>query len=144
MILNLTQHLATTEQVKAGVVNVVDNKKLSEKLTFNSMPTAQEVNKAAEYLAALASYEIFWQIVNKSTEYLCPVENEDLIHRRRANTQVMIGGAPFLMSALEKALKAEGLCPVYAFSQRESVEVILDNGDTRKTAVFRHLGFVIM
>jgi len=54
----------------------------------------------------------------------------------------MIGGAPFLMSALEDALVIAGITPLYAFSVRESVEAEQADGSVRKVAVFRHLGFV--
>lgn len=54
----------------------------------------------------------------------------------------MIGGAPYLMGPLEYALWELGITPVYAFSQRESVEKTLPNSDVRKVAVFRHLGWV--
>jgi len=53
----------------------------------------------------------------------------------------MIGGAPFFMSYLEEALRYRGLTPVYAFSQRESVEQVIDD-KTVKTSVFVHKGFI--
>jgi hypothetical protein len=54
----------------------------------------------------------------------------------------MIGGAPYLMGALEKALRECGFTPVYAFSKRESIDQPQPDGSVRKVAVFRHLGFV--
>ena len=48
------------------------------------------------------------------------------------------------MSALEKALVDYGVCPYYAFSRRESVEEVQADGSVRKTAVFRHAGFIQM
>ena len=142
MILNLTQHLATTEQIKAGVFEPRNKAGIQEVLTFNSMPTAQEVICAAECLVAYAKSELFSYFLS-----LDSVANDvtvDEVKQLMAGAQIMIGGAPFLMASLEKALKAEGLCPVHAFSQRESVDVIMDNGNTSKTSVFRHLGFVIV
>ena len=49
----------------------------------------------------------------------------------------MIGGAGFFMSFLENALKACGIKPVHAFSQRISVEKTNDVGE-----VIKHIGFV--
>ena len=54
----------------------------------------------------------------------------------------MIGGAPYLMSALENALMAVGIKPLYSFSERVSMEETIADGTVRKTNVFRHVGFV--
>lgn len=54
----------------------------------------------------------------------------------------MIGGAPYLMGPLEAALKDRGIAPLYAFSERRSIEVKNEAGEVTKTAVFVHLGFV--
>ena len=54
----------------------------------------------------------------------------------------MIGGAPYLMSALEKCLIEMGAKPVYAYSERVSVETTAADGSVVKENVFRHLGFV--
>ena len=55
---------------------------------------------------------------------------------------VMIGGAPWMMSALERALRRNGLQYCYAFSVRESVEKTMPDGSIVKTNVFRHGGFI--
>ncbi len=39
-------------------------------------------------------------------------------------------------------LAYRGITPLYAFTRRESVEEVLPDGSTRKTAVFRHAGFI--
>ena len=56
MIINLTQHSATPEQVAAGVVDVPAELKsdLSALLTFNNLPTKEELNEAAMKVAAMA------------------------------------------------------------------------------------------
>ena len=55
----------------------------------------------------------------------------------------MIGGAPYLMSALERALKQRGVKPLYAFSLRVSEDVLDEStGEVKKTLVFKHLGFL--
>lgn len=120
-IINLTQHIATSEQIHAGVKDPVDPIKNSIQghLTFNTLPTMFRIRGTARAIAEIAaSYK----------------KSHDIHH-------AMIGGAPYLMAALEQELLLVGVEPLYAFSVRESVEVIED-GYVRKTNVFRHLGFV--
>ena len=54
----------------------------------------------------------------------------------------MIGGAPFLMGALESELKNRGIQPMYAFSVRDSVEKQNPDGSVTKQNVFKHAGFI--
>ncbi len=54
---------------------------------------------------------------------------------------VMIGGAPFLMPVLQKALQMRGITVLYAFSERVSIEKIVD-GVVVKTNEFKHIGFI--
>jgi len=117
-ILNLTQHSATPEQQKAGVVELDKTQKqeVIKLLTFDYIPSKSEMNIRASQIA-------------------------DIAHEKGAN-RAMIGGAPFFMSHLEDALRVRGVVPLYAFSRRESVEEHLENGEVRKVNVFRHLGFV--
>ena len=118
-IVNLTQHEASAEQLDAGVFNLDGGDyfeggagyALKQALTFDSLPTPEEIEQRADQIAALAI--------------------------GTGATIAMIGGAPYLMSALERALKASGIRPVYAFSERVSSEK-----DGVKTSTFRHLGFV--
>ena len=118
MIINLTQHLATPEQIKAGVVDLPPEQReeLIRWLTFDEIPTPGDLNATAHAIARMA------QDAGADT--------------------AMIGGAPFFMPELERVLRYKLIVPVYAFSRRESVEVTDENGNVRKTAVFRHLGFV--
>ena len=46
------------------------------------------------------------------------------------------------MSTLERALAEVKVTPVYAFSVRESLETVSDDGTVTKTNVFKHVGFV--
>lgn len=116
VIANLTQHDSTPEQKAQGVVEPSDKQSIRGLLTFNAIPSKEEMAERASKLADVA--------VNEKAE------------------AAMIGGAPYFMSALERALKAEGIKPLYAFSARESVDVAQPDGSVRKVAVFRHLGFV--
>lgn len=122
MILNLTQHPATVEQLNAGVVDTVgtDNVLLKDLLTFSKMPDSADIDNRAREITKLAKNALFGQPEKKA----------------------MIGGALWLMAPLTFYLKAAGIQPVFAFSQRKSVERTLDNGSVQKVNVFRHIGFV--
>jgi len=118
-IINLTQHAATAEQLAAGVFDVPNEgarRELLMQLTFNDLPEDGEIVERAAAVASIA-----------------------MAFGARA---AMIGGAPYLMSTLERELREGGITPLYAFSRRESVEEKLPDGSVRKVAVFRHLGFV--
>lgn len=125
MILNLTQHPGTPEQ---GVTDLIGEElaALKTALTFDTIPTAQEITERAEYIAELACMNGLGG------------EDDDPIP-----TRAMIGGAPYLMAPLERALRNVGIDPLYAFSTRESVEQVqAQDGSVRKVNVFRHAGFV--
>jgi len=117
-ILNLTQHTATPEQKAQGVVEPSPENKqhIQALLTFSALPTQREIMSRATVLAEIAD------------GYGCDA--------------AMIGGAPYLMSALEHELRALGIQPLYSFTLRESVEEHQPDGSVRKVAVFRHVGFV--
>ena len=117
-IINLTQHAATPEQIAAGVFDFVPEIKaqIQALLTFDTIPDAREIKTRAEKLTALVESWGF--------------------------TKAMIGGAPFLMGALESELKNRGIQPMYAFSVRDSVEKQNPDGSVTKQNVFKHSGFI--
>jgi hypothetical protein len=113
-ILNLTQHPASPEQVSAGVVEPQDKKAVQNLLTFNTLPTREDVFDRAVTLANMAvGYDA-----------------------------AMIGGVGYLVTRLENALEVLGVKALHAFSVRESVEEVQPDGSTKKVMVFRHAGFV--
>lgn len=129
-IINLTQHAGSEEQKQAGLIDLPDEakKELSELLTFSSLPSQEEIINRAIQITELALKEkvfIFGGGENNGE-----------------NISVMIGGALYLMAPLERKLKEYGFTPIYAFSQRESIEKTLPDGSVQKTAVFKHCGFV--
>jgi hypothetical protein len=136
-ILNLTQHDPTPEQIEAGVTcgdvstdqELVEFRKL---LTFDTLPTPVEVRQRAQQIAEYA---------RKTTTLVDYGGDSGLCVNERFRF-AMIGGAPFLMAPLEDALRRVGIVPLYAFSIRESLDQIQPDGSVRKTAVFRHQGFV--
>ena len=117
-ILNLTQHEVSAEQIEQGVVSLseFDREYVKIQLTFNIIPSSDDIRNRAERIARTAkAYNV---------------------------SKAMIGGAPYLMSALEKALKGYGITPVYAFSVRNSTEKIQEDGSIQKVATFLHTGFI--
>lgn len=119
MIFNLTQHSPTPDQIEAGVISNRDHEQeIQSLLTFDHGNfTLEELKRRAKRLAEIA---------------LESGENE-----------AMIGGAGWLMPPLERALVKVGICPMYAFSVRESVEQEMPDGSVRKVNKFRHVNFII-
>jgi len=115
-ILNLTQHDATPDQIAAGVVDVPDKKALRELLTFTEVPSKEDILERAGEIAIMAS--------------------------RQGASKAMIGGAPYLMSALELALKYAKIQPLYSFTKRDVIEEPQADGTLKKTAVFKHAGWI--
>lgn len=127
MIINLTQHPASPEQIAVGVVDLPTAQRalLSQSLTVDALPTRHEIADRCANIAALAVHN--------------GIGGDDCDPHP---LQAMIGGAPWMMRALEDALADVGVAPVYAFSVRESVEQTQSDGSVRKVNVFRHAGFV--
>ena len=122
-IINLTQHAATPDQVAAGVLDLQgDNlQRLKALLTFDSMPSHDDMVGRADKIALLAIG------AGGATRYA---------------SSVMIGGAPFFMPILQKALQDARYNVVYAFTKRVSKDVAQPDGTTTKTSVFQHAGFI--
>lgn len=139
-ILNLTQYYATKEQVDDGVMEPSSEGKniIRSLLTFDRLPALKEINNRANSIANLA------------------VKESDAIG---GSVHVaMVGGAgaceaPYLMSALECALLARGITPLYSFTERVVTdkctpvgavkESLYDHVVIRKT-IYVHVGFVKM
>jgi len=119
-VINMTQHNPTPEQAEVGVYNPAEWERVKELLTFDELPSREEVFVRARQLTEIALQE----------------------SQKTGATEVMIGGAPFFMPPLYYALLNKGLTPVFAFSRRVSVEKTNSDGTVTKTQVFRHEGFV--
>ena len=113
-VFNLTQHQATSAEDASGVTPEAPSAELKALLTFPNFPSLEEVLERAEKLADMAA----------------------------GYPAAMVGGAPYLMAPLDSALKERGVEPVYAFSERKSVEKVLPDGSIQKTSVFEFKGFV--
>ena len=128
MIINLTQHPATADQVAVGVVDLPAEEfsNLRSVLTFATLPTGEEILERAALIAELACYN-----------GLSGDEGDSPMPQ-----QAMIGGAMWLMAPLAAELRQRGIEPVFAFSVRETDEQVQPDGSVRKVAIFRHAGFV--
>ena len=116
-IINLTQHIATLDQLEVGVFEPADKKKVQDLLTFEEIPhCSNRIAVRAAKLAAIAA----------ATDA----------------THAMIDGAPYLMGALEFFLLQEGITPLYSFSKKMPVEEILPDGSIKKSSVFKHAGWI--
>ena len=136
MIINLTQHQESLEQRNAGVVprDPLETARAQELLTFSVRPTRKEVDLRAENLAQLA---VSMHAVRTGGDPFAELSCQPLW-----GIQVMIGGASFLMSALERELRKTGAHVVHSFSRRESQEVAMSDGSVEKVSRFVHDGFV--
>ena len=96
MILNLTEHRATQEQKEEGVVDLPEpeREKLIELLTFNTIPVPYTLRTRALAITTLA--------LNTGAE------------------MAMIGGAPYLMSHLERELAYVGISAMYSINRAKS------------------------
>ena len=121
-MLNITQHVATAEQLRDGAVEPESDVKseIQRLLTFDRsvMTEAGQIEERAKALVSLVRRE--YPLVNKA----------------------MIGGALYLIPALVRELKAAGIQPYFSYTDRVSQETHNTDGSVTKTLVFKHLGWV--
>lgn len=120
-LVNLTQHELTNSQRDSFPGLILDlgqmtTSNLSDALTFKTPPTLEEIEERAQNLAVRALLS--------------------------GASHALIGGAPYLMGALEIELKKAGVIPIYSFSERKSVEQTSPEGVVTKTNVFEHVAWV--
>lgn len=121
-MLNITQHVATPVQVSQGVVepSLEFKTELQKLITFDRSVIEQP------------------EIIGVRSQAVV-----QLIKTHYPNTQrVMVGGALFMMPSLVNELKEAGIEPLFAYSDRVSVDVQNPDGTVSKTVKFEHLGFV--
>jgi len=133
-VLNLTQHQATQEQIKDGVIDLRPElqRELKHLLNFGVPPTTKEIMDRVN-----AIYRI---VVEEITGKRIGDENYDKVINE-AIDGVMVGGAMWLIPALVEDL--QNATTVYAsFSQRVSEEHVNENGEVIKTSRFKHIKLV--
>lgn len=138
MILNLTQHDATPDQIAAGVIDLHRDVRdqVRALLTFDEPPTAAEIRARAYNIAELASMHASPED-RAGDDGLLPEGDPGGF----AN-QAMIGGAAYLMPALEDELLVRGIEPLHAFTRRDVSEVHDERGQVEKRVIFRFAGWV--
>jgi len=147
MILNLTQHAATPEQLDQGLVDYTNRESLKALLTiperaltnFNWILEDILDNKVKNLVTIAETYQ---------AEAVDTIP-DDVRGMRRLNTirdalrlRVLVGGAPILMERLIPALKREGCIPVHALSARVVEEVPQSDGTVKKVSTFKHIRFM--
>jgi hypothetical protein len=123
MILNLTQHAATPEQLADGVRDLPDDLRVAlvQALTVDDLPSKAEILARCQ------------DVVN-----ICFATEAG-----NAPATVMIGGAPWMMGPLAQELREQVGCRcLFAFSKREAVETIGPDGSVKKSSIFRHAGWI--
>ena len=118
ILINLTQHNLTQEQLKDAVEVGTDVRdEIVKLITFNGLPTAGEIKGNASRLAGIC--------------------------RDMHASHAVIGGAPYFMGPLEQALRRVGVTPLYAFTERVAVEVTNpETGEVTKTSKFNFAGWI--
>lgn len=103
-ILNLTQNVATPEQIEAGVFEPIYYKtEIQALLTFDEIPSKLEMEARARRIMTFAHIEVSIQ--------------------KTPCTKVMIQGAPYFMSYLENTFRENGVfTPVYYNGSAEGHE----------------------
>lgn len=118
ILINLTQHNLTQEQLKDAVEVGTDVRdEVIKLITFSGLPTAGEIKNNASRLATIC--------------------------RDMHASHAVIGGAPYFMGSLEQALRKAGIVPLYAFTERVAVEVTNpETGEVTKTSKFNFAGWI--
>jgi hypothetical protein len=130
MILNLTQHIASADQINAGVIDFPPALRadIAALLTFNDCPTTDDIAERANEIANMAVENA------RSDDHGAGAASFAL--------SAMIGGAPWLMAPLANALRDQGIVPLFSFSKRNSIDVPQADGSVVKTAIFKHAGWL--
>lgn len=120
IIANFTQHTATPEQIKDGVVELDETQKslLAPNLNFKELPHYSDVMMSANIILSMA--------------------------RDFGYDAIMVGGYPALMMALGLAKEGHNIRIFFAHSDRVSEERTMPDGTVRKITVFKHIGLVEM
>ena len=120
-MINLTQHKATPEQVKQGVIDTDSDirKTLLELLTFDDIS------------------ETFPESLRNRANQISEIANLDGVH-----ASALIGGALYFMPYLVTALKEKNIKPFYSFTKRVIENEFSSDGSVKKTSVFKHVAFI--
>ena len=134
----MAQHKITPDQAAAGVVDTPEGifELVREASTFRAdangnPPTMDQVRFNANSVSKAVIF------------YHTPIQIEDHFYLTGTIRKVMIGGAPFFMPKLEKALLDNGINVHYAFTERVVQEVAQPDGTVQKVSKFAYLGDIV-
>lgn len=118
-ILNLTQHVATEEQMRDGIFepSPEDKQRIKSLLTFDEKPTPLILRERAEQIG-------------------------DIVIENYMVDKVMIGGAPYFMRYLEDVFDGYNIKTYYSFSKRVSIDEHLPDGSVVKRTKFVYEGLI--
>jgi len=124
--LNVTNHLVTEDQVEVfrgyGFELVEPDEEVKARIksliTFTSPPSLEEMESRANALATLL--------------------------KEGGYSAAMCGGASYFMPLLTRALKAFGIQPIFAFTQRRVEEIPLPDGGVQKKVLFKCEGVITL
>ena len=161
MIINLTQHRATPEQVAAGVVDVPADRQA----LLKALLTVEIAGKFADLSETERLHELLHRADEIVSNFVAPeqVARAEAVCRQAEQrghpasgvdalavvmdaraVECMVGGFPPLVRALRQQLAFIGAVPVEALSDRVVTETINENGTVDKQAIFKHLGFTYL
>ena len=157
IILNLTQHPATVNQIADGVHDVGNMERLRELLTVQVSgkggfaeltPDGQWqflTSRVEEIVTEFVIPELIRraeQVTMFCTDVFCFTGHGAYNYvRDTMSPKFMIGGFAPLTEHLKRRLKALGCKPVVALSDRVSQETTAPDGTVQKTSRFLHCGF---
>lgn len=115
-IINLTRMPITKEQKKQGLFDPKNKKAVLRLLAFDAPPEYEKILDVAQTLVAIA--------INEGAK------------------EAAISGPAYLTSALESALIANGITPIYPYYKIVDMTRIDSSGKTVKGAELQHISFV--
>lgn len=154
LVLNLTAHAATPDQIADGLEDVKDTSQLKALLDIPEEALRASDDVLDRFLDGKVQGIISTFVLPIQAERLIqftkvfsrpkiPIDTVKVLNTARfaLGFYAMVGGAPILMERLIPALEAIGVIPVYSLSARVSQDEIQPDGSTRKVSVHRHIRF---
>lgn len=141
--INLTVHKATPDQVAAGVVDLPEEQiaQLKKLSTFDSIPRAGEIE---ERIVEIIDMLLDLGYLKADAPATASISELEKLEEEKDAVAFMVGGALFFYPHLVNAIwKDFGQKSFLAFTKRQAVEQVNEDGTVTKTAIFKHDGFVL-
>lgn len=136
-VLNLTQHAASPEQLAEGVRDAVPLEVRKDLLTVPAGDLLEETGYDSVYDVLYERARALVGLAREEWARLYGGPLAPVYEGPETWPRVMIGGLGALMAPLAACLRRAGFKPVYAVSDRVSVDL----PDGKKASVFKHLGW---